>query len=156
MRAFPPVKMAFPREITAFIGLRHLSQILPTGIKLMLAVVSCCRPAFGASHVSTMIAPTTIRAPLDGSHYQVVVIGGGINGVAIARQCAASGRRTLLVEQKRFRLRHHQPFHSHHSRWAALPRTRGDRIGARKLARTRDASARAAAPRPPHAFSAGT
>jgi glycerol-3-phosphate dehydrogenase len=49
-----------------------------------------------------MITPATTRGPLDGSHYQVVVIGGGINGVAIARQCAASGRRTLLVEQNDF------------------------------------------------------
>ena len=49
-----------------------------------------------------MMTPATARAPLDGSHYQVVVIGGGINGVAIARQCAASGRRTLLVEQNDF------------------------------------------------------
>ena len=48
------------------------------------------------------MTPATARAPLDGSHYQVVVIGGGINGVAIARQCAASGRRTLLVEQNDF------------------------------------------------------
>lgn len=49
-----------------------------------------------------MIAPVKTRAPLDGSHYQVVVIGGGINGVAIARECARSGRRTLLVEQNDF------------------------------------------------------
>jgi glycerol-3-phosphate dehydrogenase len=49
-----------------------------------------------------MIAPSKTRAPLDGSHYQVVVIGGGINGVAIARECARSGRRTLLVEQQDF------------------------------------------------------
>jgi len=55
-------------------------------------------------HVATlhMIAPSKTRAPLDGSHYQVVVIGGGINGVAIARECARSGRRTLLVEQQDF------------------------------------------------------
>jgi glycerol-3-phosphate dehydrogenase len=31
-----------------------------------------------------------------------VVIGGGINGVAIARECARAGRRTLLVEQHDF------------------------------------------------------
>jgi glycerol-3-phosphate dehydrogenase len=31
-----------------------------------------------------------------------VVIGGGINGVAIARQCARAGKRTLLVEQNDF------------------------------------------------------
>src|SRR5947209_12189635 len=34
--------------------------------------------------------------------YQVLVIGGGINGVAIARECARAGRRTLLVEQHDF------------------------------------------------------
>jgi len=39
------------------------------------------------------------RPPLDGQHFQVVVIGGGINGVAIARECARAKRRTLLLEQ---------------------------------------------------------
>lgn len=32
----------------------------------------------------------------------MIVIGGGINGVAIARECARGGRRTLLVEQHDF------------------------------------------------------
>ena len=32
----------------------------------------------------------------------MIVIGGGINGVAIARECARAGRRTLLVEQHDF------------------------------------------------------
>jgi len=32
----------------------------------------------------------------------VIVIGGGINGVAIARECARGGRRTLLLEQQDF------------------------------------------------------
>jgi glycerol-3-phosphate dehydrogenase len=32
----------------------------------------------------------------------VVVIGGGINGVAVARQCARAGKHTLLVEQNDF------------------------------------------------------
>jgi glycerol-3-phosphate dehydrogenase len=44
----------------------------------------------------------TIRGPLEDEHFQVVVIGGGINGVAIARECARAGRRTLLVEQQDF------------------------------------------------------
>jgi len=44
----------------------------------------------------------TIRRPLEGEHFQVIVIGGGINGVAIARECARAGRRTLLVEQHDF------------------------------------------------------
>jgi glycerol-3-phosphate dehydrogenase len=32
----------------------------------------------------------------------VVIIGGGINGVAVARQCARAGKRTLLIEQNDF------------------------------------------------------
>ena len=46
-------------------------------------------------------APQT-RAPLDGQHFQVLVIGGGINGVAIARECARAHRSVLLVEQHDF------------------------------------------------------
>ena len=42
------------------------------------------------------------RPSLDDQHFQVVVIGGGINGVAVARQCARAGKRTLLVEQNDF------------------------------------------------------
>jgi glycerol-3-phosphate dehydrogenase len=42
------------------------------------------------------------RASLEGQHFQVVVIGGGINGVAVARQCARAGKHTLLVEQNDF------------------------------------------------------
>jgi len=42
------------------------------------------------------------RQPLDGERFDVIVIGGGINGVAIARECARGGRRTLLVEQHDF------------------------------------------------------
>src|SRR5271154_6613452 len=44
----------------------------------------------------------TLRARLDGERFDVAVIGGGINGVAIARECARAGRRTLLVEQHDF------------------------------------------------------
>lgn len=44
----------------------------------------------------------TLRRPLEGEHFHVIVIGGGINGVAIARECARAGRRTLLVEQHDF------------------------------------------------------
>jgi glycerol-3-phosphate dehydrogenase len=43
-----------------------------------------------------------IRRPLEGERFQVIVIGGGINGVAIARECARAGRRTLLIEQHDF------------------------------------------------------
>jgi glycerol-3-phosphate dehydrogenase len=39
---------------------------------------------------------------LAGQHFQVAVIGGGIMGVAIARECARAGKRTLLVEQHDF------------------------------------------------------
>src|SRR5271154_4716725 len=42
------------------------------------------------------------RPSLESQHFQVVVIGGGINGVAVARECARAGKRTLLVEQNDF------------------------------------------------------
>src|SRR5882757_186817 len=42
------------------------------------------------------------RASLDGQTFHVIVIGGGINGVAVARECARAGKRTLLVEQNDF------------------------------------------------------
>src|SRR5256712_13351896 len=49
-----------------------------------------------------MNLPSKARPPLEGERFQVVVIGGGINGVAIARECARGGKRTLLVEQHDF------------------------------------------------------
>src|SRR5271156_3016459 len=49
-----------------------------------------------------MVLTANPRASLEGQHFQVVVIGGGINGVAVARQCARAGKRTLLVEQNDF------------------------------------------------------
>src|SRR6266481_4378189 len=49
-----------------------------------------------------MVLVTNQRASLEGQHFQVVIIGGGINGVAVARQCARAGKRTLLVEQNDF------------------------------------------------------
>lgn len=42
------------------------------------------------------------RPSLEGQHFHVVVIGGGINGVAVARECARAGKRTLLLEQNDF------------------------------------------------------
>src|SRR5690242_6288103 len=42
------------------------------------------------------------RPSLEGQHFHVVVMGGGINGVAVARECARAGKRTLLVEQNDF------------------------------------------------------
>ncbi|HEV2716444.1 MAG TPA: glycerol-3-phosphate dehydrogenase/oxidase, partial [Terriglobales bacterium] len=47
------------------------------------------------------VEPKT-RPSLEGERFQVIVIGGGINGVAIARECARGGKRTLLVEQHDF------------------------------------------------------
>jgi glycerol-3-phosphate dehydrogenase len=40
--------------------------------------------------------------PLQGRGFDVLVIGGGINGVAIARECARHGKTTLVVEQNDF------------------------------------------------------
>jgi glycerol-3-phosphate dehydrogenase len=42
------------------------------------------------------------RPPLDGKHFDVVIVGGGINGVAIAGACARAGKRTLLIEKTDF------------------------------------------------------
>src|SRR5580692_6273086 len=49
-----------------------------------------------------MVLAANPRASLEGQHFQVVVIGGGINGAAVARQCARAGKHTLLVEQNDF------------------------------------------------------
>lgn len=46
--------------------------------------------------------PGLQRPPLEDLHFDVIAIGGGINGVAIARECARAGRRTLLIEQRDF------------------------------------------------------
>ena len=42
------------------------------------------------------------RRSLDGESFDIAIVGGGINGVAMARQCAAAGRCTILVEQNDF------------------------------------------------------
>src|SRR5271157_3396680 len=49
-----------------------------------------------------MVLAANPRASLEGQHFQVVVIGGGINGVAVARECARAGKHTLLIEQNDF------------------------------------------------------
>jgi glycerol-3-phosphate dehydrogenase len=49
-----------------------------------------------------MRIPAQNRPSLDGSRFDVIIIGGGINGVAIARECARSGARTLVIEQHDF------------------------------------------------------
>jgi glycerol-3-phosphate dehydrogenase len=46
--------------------------------------------------------PRTERPPLDGQTFDVLIIGGGINGIAIARECARGGKRVLIVEQNDF------------------------------------------------------
>src|ERR1700739_1966143 len=52
-----------------------------------------------AAHLNSGMNP---RPPLEHERFHVIVIGGGINGVAIARECARAGRRTLLLEDYDF------------------------------------------------------
>jgi len=49
-----------------------------------------------------MVLAANPRSSLDGQHFHLVVIGGGINGVAVAREFARAGKSTLLVEQNDF------------------------------------------------------
>src|SRR6267142_3244577 len=49
-----------------------------------------------------MNRPGTTRPSLESERFHVVIIGGGINGVAIARESARAGKRTLLIEQHDF------------------------------------------------------
>jgi glycerol-3-phosphate dehydrogenase len=49
-----------------------------------------------------MVLAANPRASLDGRHFHIVVIGGGINGAAVARECARAGKTTLLIEQNDF------------------------------------------------------
>jgi glycerol-3-phosphate dehydrogenase len=49
-----------------------------------------------------MVLAANPRASLEGQHFHVVIIGGGINGVAVARECARAGKHTLLIEQNDF------------------------------------------------------
>jgi glycerol-3-phosphate dehydrogenase len=49
-----------------------------------------------------MVLAANPRASIADQHFQVVVIGGGINGVAVARECARRGKHTLLVELNDF------------------------------------------------------
>jgi glycerol-3-phosphate dehydrogenase len=42
------------------------------------------------------------RPSLEGEGFEIVVIGGGVNGVAIARECARAGHSVLLLEQNDF------------------------------------------------------
>src|SRR5580658_2723917 len=54
------------------------------------------------TEVIQMVTRTNLRPSLNDEHFDVVVIGGGINGVAIALECSRGGRRTLLLEQNDF------------------------------------------------------
>src|SRR5258708_22768256 len=49
-----------------------------------------------------MISQSAARPTLESERFHVVIIGGGINGVAIARLCARAGKRTLLLEEHDF------------------------------------------------------
>jgi glycerol-3-phosphate dehydrogenase len=49
-----------------------------------------------------MALAITPRTPLESQRFHVVIIGGGINGVAVARECARAGKKTLLIEQNDF------------------------------------------------------
>jgi glycerol-3-phosphate dehydrogenase len=42
------------------------------------------------------------RPLLDGQHFDLVIVGGGINGIAIARECARAGKKVLVLEQHDF------------------------------------------------------
>ncbi len=48
------------------------------------------------------VSSSSARPALHGQQFEIVVIGGGINGVAIARECARAGRSVLLLEQNDF------------------------------------------------------
>ena len=56
----------------------------------------------GVSDCKYMSLALKPRASLEGQSFQVIVIGGGVSGVAVARECARAGKRTLLVEQNDF------------------------------------------------------
>src|ERR1700755_2921608 len=62
----------------------------------------CGCPLASRNAQKTMTLAVKPRPSLESQHFHVVVIGGGINGVAIARECARAGKRTLLLEQNDF------------------------------------------------------
>src|SRR5215472_17027181 len=74
-------------------------------------VQTTCRTACGIDSTNAPNYPASInpmsysrpeRPSLQGSNFDIAITGGGINGVAIARQCTHAGRRVLLVEQADF------------------------------------------------------
>jgi len=75
------------------------------GTKVTIYLAECASRwtnFFAGAPLEPMQLPTTNRPALAGQHFQVAVVGGGIMGVAIARECARAGKRTLLVEQHDF------------------------------------------------------
>src|SRR5437764_3925714 len=48
------------------------------------------------------LAALCARPQIPTHPYDVLIIGGGVNGVTIARECALAGKRTLLLEQNDF------------------------------------------------------
>jgi glycerol-3-phosphate dehydrogenase len=65
----------------------------------MAGMVRLPGAVISSSFMTLAIKP---RPSLESQHFQVAIIGGGINGVALARECARAGKRTLLVEQNDF------------------------------------------------------
>src|SRR5712691_200592 len=84
----PVVGMGFNLNDTAA-GQQIRGKILPLG-------------SFYSASNRIMEGLFNSRPSLNGNHFDVVVIGGGVSGVAIARECARNRRRTLLLEQNDF------------------------------------------------------
>src|SRR5262249_41460460 len=62
-----------------------------------------CNEPKSASNEDVNVSSTLpLRASPRSQQFDVLVIGGGINGVAIARECALNGKRTMLVEKHDF------------------------------------------------------
>ena len=76
---------------------------------------------------------------------RLLVIGGGINGAAVARDAVLRGMSVALLERGDFACGHQQPLVQAHSRRHPLPRAGRSGAGARVLPRARPACARARA-----------
>ncbi len=87
----------------------------------------------------TALSPAVRRnnlARLGSEEFDLLVIGGGINGAGIARDAALRGLRVALIEKGRLRQRHQQPISEAHPRRVALSGVGGLSPGARGLPRT--------------------